>query len=356
MAYSVFAGAGQWRAAADDARAQGLFGLNAATEEWQPLHEGLPSDVEVRYLAVRPDDPNVVFAGTQYGPYRSIDGGDTWSALPLPDDTSAEERVVWSIRLHPRDPNIVYAGTQGTAIFRSDDGGDTWRRLAVTPPPGACAMGFPMRVVRMALDPSNPDEVYAALEVGGVVRSLDGGANWESCNAGLLALSDDKRLKSQILSNTETEGMMDSHSISVSPAHPGQIWLANRMGLFRSDDKGTTWTEAEIGRFSDLTYARDVQVSLHDPDSIYAALSAAAISDVGSLYRSDDFGATWARFDKECSIDSTLMIIAQSADAAGRVYCGARRGQVFGTEDGGTSWREYKLPDGVEGVYALACV
>ena len=107
MTYSVFAGAGQWRAAADDSRAQGLFGLDMAAGEWQPLHEGLPSDVEVRYLAVRPDDPKVIFAGTQHGPYRSTDGGDAWEALPLPDDTSAEERVVWSIRLHPRDPNTV---------------------------------------------------------------------------------------------------------------------------------------------------------------------------------------------------------------------------------------------------------
>jgi photosystem II stability/assembly factor-like uncharacterized protein len=39
---------------------------------------------------------------------------------------------------------------------------------------------------------------------------------------------------------------------------------------------------------------------------------------------------------------------------ADRVYCATRKGQVFGTEDGGKSWREYQLPDGVEGVYGLA--
>jgi hypothetical protein len=84
MAYSVFAGAGQWRAAADDFRAQGSFGLDAAIGGWQPLHESLPSDVEVRYLAVRPDDPAVIFAGAQYGPCRSTDGGDSWRAYKLP--------------------------------------------------------------------------------------------------------------------------------------------------------------------------------------------------------------------------------------------------------------------------------
>jgi photosystem II stability/assembly factor-like uncharacterized protein len=49
-----------------------------------------------------------------------------------------------------------------------------------------------------------------------------------------------------------------------------------------------------------------------------------------------------------------LMIIAASAQTPERVYCAARRGQVFGTEDGGRSWQTYPLP--AEGVYALSCV
>jgi len=78
------------------------------------------------------------------------------------------------------------------------------------------------------------------------------------------------------------------------------------------------------------------------------------VSDAGSLYRSADLGATWTRFDHDVSINSTLMIIATSAQTPERVYCAARRGQVFGTEDGGKSWQTYPLP--AEGVYALSCV
>ena len=109
----------------------------------------------------------------------------------------------------------------------------------------------------------------------------------------------------------------------------------------------------EIGRFSPLTYARDVKVFPHDPHTLLGALSVAAVSDAGALYRSADLGATWARFD-DVSINSTLMIIAASAQTPERVYCAARRGQVFGGEDGGKSWQTYPLP--AEGVYALACV
>lgn len=355
MGYRVIVGAGQWRGAADHSRAQGLFGLNPGNGGWEPLHEGLPADVEVRHLVRRPDSPDIVYAGTQGGPYRSEDGGASWRALPLPDGTSDEERVVWSLALHPVNPDTVFAGTQGTAVFRSDNGGESWTRLPVPLPPGAVVMNFPMRVIEVAVDPVKADEIYVALEVGGLVRSLDGGATWESCNGHLLEFAEQPRLKSRILSDTETEGMMDSHALTISPGHPGRPFLANRMGLFRSDDKGMRWNELDIARYSPLTYARDVRVSHHDPERLYAALSVAAISDAGSLYRSDDFGESWARFDTGVSIDSTLMIIAESVTTPDRVYCAARRGQVFGTEDGGATWTEHDLPEGVQGVYALAC-
>lgn len=47
-------------------------------------------------------------------------------------------------------------------------------------------MGFPTRMIRLAIDPTHPDELYAGIEVGGLVRSLDGGVTWTDCNAPLL--------------------------------------------------------------------------------------------------------------------------------------------------------------------------
>jgi photosystem II stability/assembly factor-like uncharacterized protein len=315
------------------------------------LSDCLPDAVEVRYIAVARNDPETIYAGTQLGPYRSTDSGQSWTSLNLP----RPERVVWSILLHPDDPEILYVGTEGSTVFRTDDGGESWRQLPTLEPAGLVSMAFPTRLVRMALDPSNPDEVYAGLEVGGLIRSLDGGRTWEDCNEGLLRLAEKPHLKSRIGSDTDVEGMMDTHAMAVSKALPGTVFFANRMGLFRSADRGTSWEEMDIGRFSELTYARDVQVSPNDPKTLYAALSAAAVSDAGSLYRSQDLGQTWSRFDHGVAIVSTLMIIATSRLKADRVYCAARRGQVFGTEDGGNSWREFPLPAGVEGVYALAC-
>ena len=356
MAYSVFVGAGQWVGVVDDERAQGLFGFDTNLGEWQPISEGLPGNLEVRYIAVRPDRPRTVHAGTQAGPYCSDDGGESWHALPLPAGTSAEDSVVWSICLDPSDPETIYVGTQNTSVFRSRNGGAEWPRLAIEAPEGALKANFPMRVIRIAVASDNSDHILVAFEIGGLVRSLDGGRSWETCNKDLLQMSEQAHLRSAIVSDNEIEGMMDSHALALSPGHPDTVWLANRMGLFRSDDNGAAWQEFGIGRFSPLTYARDIIVSEHQTDRMYAALSVAATSDEGSLYRSDDFGDTWSRFDQGVDIDSTLMVVAESVTSPDRIYCAARRGTVFGTEDGGKSWQTHQLPDGVQGVYALACI
>jgi photosystem II stability/assembly factor-like uncharacterized protein len=343
----VLAGAAYWDKAAQGARTQGLFRLDKASGEWNPVTNGLPDELEVRCITVRGTD--TIYLGTQHGPYRSTDGGENWVQLTLP----GAETVVWSILA--LGDKTLFVGAQNTTIYRSDDDGISFRQLEVPTPDGACVMAFPNRVIRMAADPANADEIYAALEVSGVVRSLDGGETWRDCSAGLIELAAQDRLKSQIGTQDSNEGMMDSHALLVSPSLPGTVFLANRMGLFCSPDKGESWKELGIGRFSDLTYARDLRVFPHDPNTLFAALSHTAAKGPGSLYRSQDLGESWTRFDHGLSIDSTLMTLATSAGTPERIYCAARKGQVFGTEDGGKTWREYPLPEFVQGVYALAC-
>ena len=343
----VYAGAAPWIAASKGAATGGLFRLDPESGRWDRLTNGLPAGVEARTIAIGAG--GMLYAGTQDGPYRSEDGGDSWRKLGLP----GEEKLVWSILLDRADPRRIYVGTQGTTMYRSRDGGESWTQLTPPEPTGMVRMSFPCRVIRLEADPAER-RLYAGLEVGGVLTSRDDGESWLGCNESLLEFTKEPRLRSKIVSDTETEGMMDSHALAVSAAAPGTVFLANRMGLFRSGDGGAHWQEIGIGRFSPLTYARDVKVSRHDPRTMYAALSVAAVSDEGSLYRSRDLGESWQRFDHGVAMKSTLMIIAESPRNPDRVYCATRKGQVFGTEDGGRSWREFQLPDGVEGVYGLA--
>lgn len=347
----VYAGAAHWTSAGDAQNPGGLFRRAVGDDHWQPLTSGLPAEVEVRAIAIHPQNAQIIYAGTQQGPYRSIDGGNRWEKLGFPD----MGMVVWSIAFHPTNPRIMYLGTAPAAVYRSDNGGDTWRRLPKATQPDHVVMGFPTRLIRLAVDPSRPDEIYAGVEVGGVMRSLDGGETWSDCSANIIKLAELPHLKSKIGSDTEIEGMMDTHALGVSGAQPGTVFLAVRMGLFRSPDRGITWENMEIGRFSPLTYARDVQIAPYDPRVLFACLSPAARSHDGSLYRSQDLGQTWQRFDHGVKANSTMMSVAIHPTDPNQVYCATRGGQVFGTQDGGASWREYTLPAKIQDVYAVAC-
>ena len=166
MTTSIYAGAAHGTAAADGRHTGGIFRRAVGDDRWERLGDGLPEESEVRAIAVHPSAPRVIYAGTQYGPYRSADGGDAWKAIGFPD----AGMVVWSFLFHPRNPEILYARTAPAAVYRSDDGGHRWRRLLDLKTPGRVAMNFPCRVTRLAIDPTYPDEIYAGLEVDGVLR------------------------------------------------------------------------------------------------------------------------------------------------------------------------------------------
>ena len=127
------------------------------------------------------------------------------------------------------------------------------------------------------------------------------------------------------------------------------------MGLFRTRDGGRSWEDLEVGRFSPTTYARDLRASPHDADTLYAALSVAADSRDGGVYRSTDAGETWQRFDK-VQVNGTIMSVGLHPTDPGQACIGARYdGEVFATADGGETWRACPLPGPVKDVYSVAC-
>lgn len=351
----IFAGAGRGEGSTRNKYRGGLFRRLAGDSPWEAVTQGLPPDCEVRTIAVHPVDPQILFVGTQAGPYRSIDGGTRWERLDFPDPHA----VIWTMSVHPTRPNVVFAGAAPVAVYRSDDGGDHWRRVTNAISPAHCEReGFDTRTIRISVDPGRPEDLYVALEVSGVIRSSDGGETFTDISQSLIDLAQQPHLQSNVGGRHcgPCEGMLDSHALAISPARPGSPFLAVRMGLFRSDDRGATWHDAHIGRFSPLTYCRDVAVSPHDPNVMYAALSAAAFSTAGSLYRSDDLAGSWKRIDHGVSANSTVMALSLHPTDPARVYCATRGGQVIGTEDGGRSWTDHPLPEGVHDVYAVACI
>ena len=239
----IFAAAGHW---VKQGYRGGLFRTTPDAGEWQELEDGLPELVETHALAVHPRERDVVYAGTQDGPYRSIDGGKRWERLGFPKGPA----MVWSLTFHPTRPEVIYCGTAPVNLYRSEDNGDNWEKLESAKSPEHCIMGFPTRTISITVDANRPDEVYAALEVSGVIRSSDGGDTWTDLSDPLIKLSEKPHLKSRIGSDRDSEGMLDSHAIVMSSAQPGSPILATRLGLFQSKDRGQSWRDMEVGRHS----------------------------------------------------------------------------------------------------------
>ena len=328
----------------------GLYRRAATDPAWQRMTDGLP-DTNVRAITVDPSNPATVLIGTDHGPFRSHDRGATWHRMGFPDD----DRQIWSIAFDPHNPATVYAGACPVGVYRSEDHGDTWHRLPDPVLPARVKMPFACRVMRIAVNPAKSGDLYAALEVGGVIHSRDGGETWQDRTDDLVRLAELPHLKSRIVSDTDIEGMLDGHALCLTEADPGAVLLAVRMGIFRSTDEGTRWNDLNIGRFSPVTYARDIRVSPQDPATLYACLSVAAASQFGALYRSRDAGKHWVRVDGMVTARSTMMGVALHPTDTKQVYTVARRGQSFATRDGGVEWTETPLPPTAKDLYAIAC-
>jgi len=312
----------------------GLYRLSPGSDRWEELTNGLPPDPVVPGVVLHPDNPQVVFAGTQDGPYRSTDRGNHWERLDYPRSGAP----VWSFLFRPGDANVMYLGTAPGEIYRSVNGGDSWQKLSAAMGSNECAMAFPTRVIALASDPSSPDDVYAALEVAGVIRSTDGGDTWEEIT-GSLASSEDT---------------LDLHGIQCSASSPHTVYITTRQGPFIGPDRGREWIPVDFGRFSPITYTRDLRTIPNDPNTLYVSIGAAARSSQGALYRSRDLFRTFERVDRDINANTTMMAVSVDPRTPSHIFCVARDGQVFGTMDDGATWATHQLPEKAKEIRGLA--
>lgn len=306
----------------------------------------------VHAIAVHPEDPAIVYAATHRGLLRSDDRGAHWTCVV---DSEGGEQM-WSVLFHPKDPRTILSGSAPLGLHRSDDDGRTWKRMPRPRIAERMIGAFPARIMRMSIARQHPDVIWAGMEVNGAMRSDDGGESWTDLSEGLINLSRQPHLESALLTKDKAEGMLDVHAICVSSAAPETPFLALRMGLFRGEDRGMSWTDLNIGRHaSHLRYGRDIVVAPWNPNTLVACVADSARGQAGRIYRSEDTGATWTQIDRGISVNSTMMGVALDPDYPACIHCVARQGQTFSTADGGASWRELPLPNGSGAAVAIAC-
>lgn len=319
----------------------GLFRMTCGDGEWETLGHGLPEAPEIRAIAVHPEQPEIVYVGTQQGPYRSTDHGSHFEKVNVPD----HGLPVWSILFHPHDPKLMYAGYENCEIYRSEDSGETWQPLPVSVrfPEITMARGAnpAKRVLMLGGSAADANIIYGAVEVGGMLRSMDGGEHWENLSHGQY-LNDD---------------VVDTHGVLVSRLQPGKVFSIARAGMFCSTDHGDHWQHVRIEALNDRgqTYCRDICEVPGNPRKIWLAAGADFRSDVGVLFHSKDGGEKWQRVDMGVTPSHTMFVLAFDERQPSRMYCATNGGEVFGSTDEGETWQHHPLPADARLIYALAC-
>jgi photosystem II stability/assembly factor-like uncharacterized protein len=204
---------------------------------------GLPHTPDYHSLLVDPSDPRRLVLGTHTGLYVSSDGGRHWRF-----DALAGQDAMNLAR--PAGETIWLAGHE--VFKRSVDGGATWLDVRPSGLPGLDIHGF-------AVDPGNPEMLYAALAGQGLYRSTDGGRSFVSVSS-------------------EVGGNVMALAIV-----PGGRILAGDMqrGLLESSDRGATWTARLRAQLMGLA------VNPRDPKRVLATGAGIALStDGGRSWRS----------------------------------------------------------------------
>jgi hypothetical protein len=204
----------------------------------------------------------------------------------------------------------LYAAT-GDSIARLEEAGGRWRvELSLTGSPAYC----------LAVDPADPDRVYAGLSDGGVRRTDDGGRSWADCSPPQTAV----------------------FSLAVS-AGDGAVYAGTEpSALYRSDDSGETWRELDA--LLELpsrptwsfpprpwtSHVRWIAPNPHDADLLLVGI------ELGGLMRSADAGATWQ--DHRPGAARDVHSLAWHPRAEGRAYEAGGDGAAW-SDDAGETWQ-----------------
>lgn len=304
-------------------------------------------------LAVDPHDPDHIVFGTDGQVLESRDGGGSWHPVYTRSvggdrwaTTGLETTCLGDIAVHPDRPQRVFLGYYDISLLRTDDAGESFVCLREE-----FDDEYRCNAFAVAIDPANPDIVYAsggpagaeAETMGRVYRSVDGGVEW-SC------VADDR--------NGFPGGTVETIVIDPdSPADRRTIFATSSPnGVYKSIDGGLTWSDANAGLPRDHRAVSSLAIDPTDTRVLYVALSPSA-ERPGGLFRTTDGGAGWHRLPAH-GRPGSIHAIAVDPNDGSVVYVGARRewcpeegrmcpGGVYKSTDSGITWEHMTaaLPD-----------
>jgi photosystem II stability/assembly factor-like uncharacterized protein len=304
---------------------------------------GLPGN-GVQCVAVDPHDPDRAIAGTfDNGVFLTRDGGRSWEQV----GQGIPHGRVLSVAISPHEEqgrSILFAGTEPSSLYRSTDDGRTWEDLAtLRDVPSYDTWFFPPRpethhVRWITPHPSDPASIVVGIELGGVLRTTDGGTTWE---------------------DRHPDAVIDPHCIAMHPRSTSRVYAVGGDGISFSLDSGDTWQRDVEGM--DRSYTWGLAVDPEDPELWYASASTGPMQAHGDgdaqarLYVKHS-AQPWepVQLDGFDGVSTPLSRMPYSLVAPARetIVVGMRTGEILVSHDAGGEWAslDAKLP----GILALA--
>ena len=273
--------------------------------------EPISRSLDGRYCTSIIARAGLILLGTRQGVWRSVDSGETWiearDGLPQP-------HVRW-LAHHPTVSDLDLAGTEPAGLAISRDGGASWRAapevaalrdhfqwwLPYSPEAG-CVRGFAL----------HGERIYAAVEVGGLLRSDDGGRSWR-----LAAGSDGRPQFGQ-----PRAGLIhpDVHSVAVHHTSADKVFAPTGGGFYISEDGGDSWTAA----YGDC-YARAAWIDPEDIDHLLLGPAEGPSGRNGRIEESHDGGRTWQVVSERWQDD----LVERFVQAKDRVLAMTKNGRLL---------------------------
>jgi uncharacterized repeat protein (TIGR02543 family) len=305
--------------------AGGLFRSKDTGETWaaingkfssEPSAAGNTSDFSnMTCFAINPKSPSTMFAGTNEGVFRTVDGGTTWTECgTIPAQTT--QPAVNSIAIDPLTPTTLYVSTNGHGVFRSVNNGGSWKDINSDLTRNQICW-------EIAVDPKMPTTVYAVTQ-SYVCRSVDSGATWKALGKG-----------------STLEGVS---YFAVDPLTPttlyaiGYVSSFSRRVILRSTDKGTTWKALSLD-LTGLDYL-NFTMSPKDPTRLYVRANS-------HLFLSANRGDTWKAIDAGLT-NKVANSIVVDPKLKTTLYVGTSSG-LFRSTNSGTTWIKVDFPVALTG-------
>ncbi|MDO8261445.1 MAG: hypothetical protein Q7T50_08220 [Candidatus Magasanikbacteria bacterium] len=215
----------------------------------------------INSLAVDAINHCTIIAGAGNRVLRSTDCSRTWEETYYDNEVTA---VIDDLAIDHYDSNNVFAAISRGDIIKSVDGGKNWQTVN----------RFNNRLKKIVIDPSDSRIVYAVTTSKGVFRSKDAGETWEEL-ATLKAILAEEKLG------------IDIRDLVLTKTQPGTVFLATYYGLLRSIDGGDTWENLKLILPTTKATINAVAVNPKNLNEIFYVTNT-------TFYRSNDGGQTWS--------------------------------------------------------------